>query len=129
MKPTIEICFIGKGTTLLKTPHWNWFNTMKEARKAWSELSRKEWSRLDFLQKLDEKDADFLMDLYDTRGDLVDTIFIDSATFTDLTGMEPDINRFEKYDTAYWNKVTARHLKSLSDRQFQATKNSALVSS
>lgn len=52
--------------------------------------------------------AQFLLDYYNAKGDLADTICLDADGFTEITGLPPKSeNEYRQIDTDFWNRVRA----------------------
>lgn len=56
--------------------------------------------------------AQFLLDYYSAKGDLVDTIFLDASGYRLITGERVKTEaQYRKIDAAYWAKVTKNYRK------------------
>ena len=54
--------------------------------------------------------AEFLLDLHDATGDLVDTIRLDSAGFKVVTGEAPATPaEYDRLDQGYWKQAKEQH--------------------
>lgn len=54
--------------------------------------------------------AQFLLDYYNAKGDLVDTILLDAAGYRLITGERVKTEaQYRKIDTAYWAKATKKY--------------------
>lgn len=57
---------------------------------------------------VDIKRAQFLLDYHKTNGDLADTIALDAAGFTAITGQQPKTDAaYRKIDQDFWDEVRA----------------------
>jgi len=56
---------------------------------------------------------EFLLDLHNPNGDLLDTIRIDASVFERLVGEPPDAS-YAEYDRAYWREARVARTKMAS---------------
>ena len=76
------------------------FSTWKKARDSFAAIKKLE---------VPSDRAEFLIDLRDDSGVLVDTVLLDSAGFKHVTGEEPKSpEEYDRIDQSYWKAVFGR---------------------
>lgn len=64
------------------------------------------------------KDARFLVDIHDERGDILETLGLDEAGFEALTGEAPlSPEKYAEYDNAYWGAIRGVAAERDAERQ------------
>jgi hypothetical protein len=102
MESRMEFVFVGDGCQASKTgvgcimksnaATWRFFRMAKR------------------FHAVDINTSDFILDYYNSKGDLADSIGINRHGFRAITGEVPQERAYyEAFDKAYWNKVRSEH--------------------
>jgi hypothetical protein len=76
------------------------------------------WRKFRSYRRLEvsQQKATFLLDYYNAKGDLADTIFLDNTGFKAITGEPVRSKRdYERIDRKYWDDARAAKAKSKGD--------------